>query len=179
MTWHVRRWLVVPMILGLVLVTTSCSGDDDGGVGVTLADFTITADPDSASAGEVTFDVTNDAEQTHEFVVFQTDLAADQLPTGEGGDVDEAGEGVELVDEIEDIEGGSTQSLDGEPGRRQLRPHLQPARTLRAGDVHRLHRELADPRTASPRATPARETGWHAVLADDDSSVLPVAVGRC
>ena len=99
------------MVLGLALVTAGCSSDDDGGVGVTLADFTITADPDSASAGEVTFDVTNDAEQTHEFVVFQTDLAADQLPTEEGGDVDEAGEGVELVDEIEDIEGGSTQSL--------------------------------------------------------------------
>jgi uncharacterized cupredoxin-like copper-binding protein len=110
-TWHVRRWLAVPMILGLVLVTARCSSDDDGGVAVTLADFTITADPDSASAGEVTFDVTNDAEQTHEFVVFQTDLAADQLPTDEGGDVDEAGAGVELVDEIEDIEGGSTQSL--------------------------------------------------------------------
>ena len=111
MTRHVRVWLAVPMILGLVLVTTSCSSDDDGGVAVTLADFTIAADPDSASAGEVTFDVTNDAEQTHEFVVFQTDLAPDQLPTDEGGDVDEAGEGVELVDEIEDIEGGSTQSL--------------------------------------------------------------------
>ena len=111
MTWHVRRWLAVPMILGLALVTASCGGDDDGGVGVTLADFTITADPDSASAGEVTFDVTNDAEQTHEFVVFQTDLAPDQLPTDEGGDVDETGAGVELVDEIEDIEGGSTQSL--------------------------------------------------------------------
>jgi uncharacterized cupredoxin-like copper-binding protein len=99
------------MILGLALVTAGCSSDDDGGVAVTLADFTITADPDSASAGEVTFDVTNDAEQTHEFVVFQTDLAPDQLPTEEGGDVDEAGEGVALVDEIEDIEGGSTQSL--------------------------------------------------------------------
>jgi uncharacterized cupredoxin-like copper-binding protein len=110
-TWHVRRWLAVPMILGLVLVTTSCSGDDDGGVGVTLADFTITVDPDSASAGDVTFDITNDAGQTHEFVVFNTDLAPDQLPTDEGGDVDEAGEGVEHVDEIEDITAGSTESL--------------------------------------------------------------------
>src|SRR5207342_3131787 len=110
-TPHVRRWLAVPMILGLVLVTTSCSGDDDGGVGVTLADFTITVDPDSASAGDVTFDITNDSGQTHEFVVFNTDLAPDQLPTDEGGDVDEAGEGVEHVDEIEDIEAGSTESL--------------------------------------------------------------------
>ena len=111
MTWHVRRWLAVPMILGLVLVTASCSSDDDGGVAVTLADFTVTVDPDSAPAGEVTFDITNDAGQTHEFVVFQTDLAPDQLPTDEGGDVDEAGAGVEHVDEIEDIEAGSTESL--------------------------------------------------------------------
>ena len=68
-------------------------------------------DPGSAPAGDITFDITNDAEQTHEFVVFKTDLAADQLPTDENGDVDEAGEGVEHVDEVEDIEGGSTQSL--------------------------------------------------------------------
>jgi uncharacterized cupredoxin-like copper-binding protein len=110
-TTHLRRWLAVPMILGLALVTASCGGDDGGGVGVTLADFTITVDPDSASAGDVTFDITNDAGQTHEFVVFNTDLAPDQLPTEEGGDVDEAGEGVEHVDEIEDIEAGSTESL--------------------------------------------------------------------
>jgi uncharacterized cupredoxin-like copper-binding protein len=99
------------MILGLVFVTASCGDDDEGGVSATLADFSITLDPNSAPAGEVTFDVTNDAEQTHEFVVFQTDLAADQLPTDENGDVDEEGEGVTLVDEIEDIEGGSSESL--------------------------------------------------------------------
>lgn len=111
MTRHARRWLAVPMILGLALVTASCGGDDEGGVGATLADFSITLDSNSAPAGEVTFDVTNEAEQTHEFVVFQTDLAEDQLPTDENGDVDEAGEGVTLVDEIEDIESGSSQSL--------------------------------------------------------------------
>lgn len=111
MTRHVRRWLAVPMILGLAFVTASCGGDDEGVVDVTLADFTITADPTSTPAGEVTFDVANDAEQVHEFVVFQTDLAAEELPTGENGDVDEEGEGVTLVDEIEDIEGGSSESL--------------------------------------------------------------------
>ena len=41
----------------------------------------------------------------------QTDLAADQLPTDDNGDVDEEGEGVTLVDEIEDIQGGSSESL--------------------------------------------------------------------
>jgi uncharacterized cupredoxin-like copper-binding protein len=93
-----------------VFVGVGCSSDD-GGIGVTEADFTITPDPTSAPAGEVTFDITNDAEQTHEFVVFKTDLAPDALPTDDEGNVDEEGEGVELVDEVEDISGGSSQSL--------------------------------------------------------------------
>ena len=111
MTKDMRRWLVVPMILGLALVTAGCSSDDEGTVAVTVADFSVSADPDSAPAGDITFDISNDAEQTHEFVVFKTDLAEDQLPTDEDGNVDEAGEGVEHIDEVEDIEGGSTQSL--------------------------------------------------------------------
>jgi uncharacterized cupredoxin-like copper-binding protein len=78
---------------------------------VTLADFTVTADPTSAPSGDVTFDVTNDAEQTHEFVVVQTDLAPDALPTDEDGNVDEEGEGITPIDEVEDVEGGSSQSL--------------------------------------------------------------------
>lgn len=110
MTRHVRPWLAVPVILVLGFATASCGGDD-GGVVATLADFSITLDSDSAPAGEVTFDVTNEAAQTHEFVVFETDLPEDQLPTDENGDVDEAGAGVSLIDEIEDIEGGSSESL--------------------------------------------------------------------
>ena len=110
MTRHGRPWLAVSMILALAFVTASCGGDE-GAVSATLADFSITLDSDSAPAGDVTFDVTNDAQQTHEFVVFQTDLAEDQLPTDDEGLVDEEGEGVTLVDEIEDIAGGSSQSL--------------------------------------------------------------------
>ena len=92
--------------------TSASAGDRiGGGIGVTLADFTITLDESSAAAGDLTFDVSNDAEQTHEFVIFKTDLAEDQLPTDEDGNVDETGEGVELIDEIEDIEAGANQSL--------------------------------------------------------------------
>src|SRR4030095_6021462 len=65
---HVRRWLVVPMVLGLALVTAGCSSDDDGGVGVTLADFTITAAPDNASAGGAPLRGTKDAGQTPQIV---------------------------------------------------------------------------------------------------------------
>ena len=92
----------------LGLVAASCGGG--GGIEATHVDFSITLDESSAAAGELTFDVTNDAEQTHEFVIFQTDLAEDALPTNDDGNVDEEGEGVELVDEIEDIEAGSDPS---------------------------------------------------------------------
>jgi uncharacterized cupredoxin-like copper-binding protein len=106
---HIRRAIAVASIGALTLL--SACGGDSGGVGVTLADFTITPDEESAPAGDVTFDVTNDAEQTHEFVVIKTDLAEGDLPLDDEGNVSEEGEGMEVVDEIEDIEGGSDQSL--------------------------------------------------------------------
>jgi uncharacterized cupredoxin-like copper-binding protein len=60
----------------------------------------------------VTFTVNNTGpEDTHEFVVFKTDLAPDALPTAPDGSVDEEGEGVQLVDEIEDIAVGDTPTL--------------------------------------------------------------------
>jgi uncharacterized cupredoxin-like copper-binding protein len=113
-----RWWLAVSMVVVLALVAAGCGDDDEpevgneGAVTATLADYSITLGSESAPAGEVIFDVTNEAEQTHEFVVLKTDLAEDALPTDENGDVDEAGDpGIELIGEIEDVEGGSTQSL--------------------------------------------------------------------
>jgi uncharacterized cupredoxin-like copper-binding protein len=99
----------VPAAVMLGLVAASCGGG--GGIGATLADYSITLDESSGDAGDLTFDVTNDAEQTHEFVIFQTDLAEDALPTNDEGDVDEEGDGITLIDEIEDIEAGSDRSL--------------------------------------------------------------------
>ena len=104
----VRRAIAVASIGALILLN-GCGGDE-GGVGVTLADFSVTPDANSASAGDVTFDVTYAAEQTLELVVVKTDLAEDELPLNDEG-VDEEGEGMEIVDEIEDIEAGSDESL--------------------------------------------------------------------
>jgi uncharacterized cupredoxin-like copper-binding protein len=109
MASRLQRLLVVPAAAALVLTVGSCGGG--GGIGATLADYSITLDESSAAAGDVTFDVTNDAEQPHEFVVMSTDLGEADLPTDENGDVDETGEGIEVVDEIEDIEAGSSPSL--------------------------------------------------------------------
>ena len=107
---RMKKLSVIPAIAALMFAAGSCGGDD-GGIGATEADYSITLDESSASAGEVTFDVTNEAEQPHEFVVFKTDLAEDQLPTDDEGNVDEEGDGVELVDELEDIAPGDEPSL--------------------------------------------------------------------
>jgi uncharacterized cupredoxin-like copper-binding protein len=101
---------VVVLFAVAALVLAACSGDK-GKVDVTLSDYKVELGSTSAPAGDITFNVTNDAEQKHEFVVFKTDLAPDQLPLNADGDVDEEGEGVTHIDEIGGVPGGSSDSL--------------------------------------------------------------------
>lgn len=105
------RGMAVAVMALLLVSAVSCSSGDGGDVTATLDDYTISLSETELSAGEHTFDVQNEAGQTHEFVVVKTDLAEDQLPTDDAGDVDEQGEGIEPVDEVEDVEAGSSQSL--------------------------------------------------------------------
>jgi uncharacterized cupredoxin-like copper-binding protein len=110
--------MVMPAAIALALTVGSCGGGG-GTVAVTLQEFSVTTDPTSIGAGEVTFDATNKGpDDTHEFVVFKTDLGPTELPTLENGSVDEEGEGIELIGEIEDVEVGTTKSvtLDLEAG---------------------------------------------------------------
>jgi uncharacterized cupredoxin-like copper-binding protein len=107
------------MIAGLALAGSSCGGDDEATVTITLQEFAVGADPASVSAGSITFEATNEGpDDVHEFVVIATDLGIAELPTVEDGSVDEAGEGLEVIGEIEDIPVGETQSvtLDLEAG---------------------------------------------------------------
>jgi uncharacterized cupredoxin-like copper-binding protein len=117
-----RAAVVVATVAALSLVAAGCSDDDEGGetaatgggttVDVTVQEFAVIPASSSAPAGDVTFDVTNKGpDDTHEFVVFKTDLAPDALPTVADGSVDEEGEGLELIDEIEDIAVGDTPTL--------------------------------------------------------------------
>lgn len=107
-----RAARLVGTVAVLSVVAAACGGDEGGSVDVTLQEFAVVPAEASVSAGEVTFNVTNEGpEDVHEFVVFQTDLAADALPTAEDGSVDEEGEGVTLIDEIEDIAVGDSPSL--------------------------------------------------------------------
>jgi uncharacterized cupredoxin-like copper-binding protein len=110
-------------VLAFVLLALPACGDDDGGgstgasggattVDVTLQEFAVIPGAASAPAGSITFNATNmGPEDDHELVVIRTDLAPDALPTQANGAVDEEGEGVEAIDEVEDIAGGSDAEL--------------------------------------------------------------------
>ena len=127
-----HRYLAASGIL-VALTFAGCGGDDDdeasGGdssatsVSAVLADpdegeYTISLDEESAPAGEVTFEITNEGEVEHEFEIVKTDVAADALPV-EGGKADVEAEGGEEVDEVEDIASGADTSLtvDLDPGK--------------------------------------------------------------
>jgi uncharacterized cupredoxin-like copper-binding protein len=89
----------------------SGGGSDTGTVDVTVQEWATVPAVATTASGDITFSVTNEGEETHEFVVFRTDLDPTALPTADDGSVDEAGEGIEAVDEIEDIEAGTTREL--------------------------------------------------------------------
>lgn len=98
-------------VVTLAFVATAC-GDGEQAIDVTLQEFAIGLSDGSASAGAVTFDVTNEGpDDVHEFVLVRTDLGITELPTDETGAVVETGEGIEVVDEIEDLPVGESQSL--------------------------------------------------------------------
>jgi uncharacterized cupredoxin-like copper-binding protein len=117
-------WVAAVSVLGLV--SAGCSSGDDtgstatsgasggsgaqtgaaGAVDITLQEYAIIPGAASAPAGSVTFNVTNAGpDEVHEFVVIQTDLAPDALPT------DEEGEGVVPQGEVEDVAVGDTPTL--------------------------------------------------------------------
>lgn len=114
--WSVARASGVIAASALLIAMNGCSSGAAKSTDATEKDFAITLGTDSLEAGDVTFNITNDGPSTHEFVVFRTDLAEDDLPLtkDENGNeiVDEEGDGVEHIDEVEDIEAGSDEDFD-------------------------------------------------------------------
>jgi uncharacterized cupredoxin-like copper-binding protein len=83
-----------------------------GKVTASITEYRLALSATSAPAGSVIFDVKNDGQIDHEFVVFKTDLAADKLPlTADGTKVDEEGQGLTKLDEIAEFGAGKTESL--------------------------------------------------------------------
>jgi uncharacterized cupredoxin-like copper-binding protein len=113
-----RGFAALATIFALALLAAACGGDEDGGgneANATLSDFKIVLDKSSGSPGDETFHITNEGPSAHEFVVFNTDLAEDQLPTTEENGVpivdEEGSTDLELVDEAEDIEPDTSTDL--------------------------------------------------------------------
>ncbi len=118
----------------LAVSAAACGDDEDDAVptepattteagstiAVTLKEWEVLADKESAAAGKVTFRAKNiGPDDPHELVVMKTDLAPDKLPTAEDGKVDEEGAGVELIGEIEEfaVDGEEEITFDLAPGK--------------------------------------------------------------
>jgi uncharacterized cupredoxin-like copper-binding protein len=125
-----QRWarpLMASTAFVLVVSVVGCSDDPENAgstsaaassatgpstVDVTLSEFAVGVDAASAPAGSVTFEVSNAGpDDEHEFVVIRTDLSFTDLPTDKDGAVEEEGEGLEAVDEIEGIPVDGSESL--------------------------------------------------------------------
>jgi uncharacterized cupredoxin-like copper-binding protein len=118
-----RGWRLLAVLAASSLAIVGCAtggvspsptvgGGSAATVAVTLQEWAVVPAADSAPAGDITFDVTNEGPaDVHEFVVIKTDLDAADLPTDADGVVDEAGEGMEVIDEIEDVPVGEAQSV--------------------------------------------------------------------
>jgi uncharacterized cupredoxin-like copper-binding protein len=106
-----KRFALFVLAMGVAAFLAACGGSKT--IDAALTSYKITISDSSASAGEVTFHVHNDAtdDLTHEFVVFKTDFPADQLPLTAEGIVDEEAAGITLIDEAEDIEPGASTDL--------------------------------------------------------------------
>ena len=106
-----------PAVLVLGFLATACSSGGaspsaGSSVKVELQEWAVLPASNSAKAGAVAFQVTNKGpDDVHEFVVIKTDLDPGALPTDATGAVDEAGQGMAVIGEIEDIPVGQTQEL--------------------------------------------------------------------
>jgi uncharacterized cupredoxin-like copper-binding protein len=107
------RVLSLVAVCAIALGASACGGGGNS-VDAALANFSITLDKSSASSGDVTFKLKNNGPSIHEFVVMKTDLAPDALPTTQDNGVtivDEEGQGIEPIDEVEDIANGASPDL--------------------------------------------------------------------
>jgi len=104
---------LVPLLAVFLLIVPflAACGSASGKVNVSLGIFKIDM-PATIKAGQVTFHVSNDdTSDTHEFVIFKTDLAPGNLPLDDSGNVDETAPSLTHIDEIPDMAPGDVKDL--------------------------------------------------------------------
>ncbi len=115
-----RRGFACLLASAALLWLAACGANTDRQrVEVGLSTFGLALSTNTVKAGPVTFSVRNTAtDQTHEFVVAQTDRPADQIPVNpETHLIDE--EQITVLGEVEDLDSGAIKrlTLDLKPGR--------------------------------------------------------------
>lgn len=110
MTGTVRKGLALIAIGGLLV---SCSGGSTGPVTATLKEWEIKLSSSNLKAGAITFNITNNGDKEHEFVVRKTDLKSDALPLKDDGSKEVSEDAPELKEvgdpsEVAEIKSGST-----------------------------------------------------------------------
>jgi uncharacterized cupredoxin-like copper-binding protein len=114
------RCMVCALAIMTMLLLGACSaGADRQRVDVGLSTFGMALSTKTVKPGKVTFMVKNNAtDQTHEFVVAQTELPVDQIPINPDTHlIDE--EQITVLGEVEDLDSGAIKplTLELQPGR--------------------------------------------------------------
>jgi len=112
----------------LVVALSACGADGDAAIsGISnditgsLSEWKIDLSAGAAAAGTVNFTITNNGTIEHEFVIVKTDIPDGEIPLVEDKFQEDA-EGVEVIDEMEKMAKGVTETLavNLEPGNYQL-----------------------------------------------------------
>jgi uncharacterized cupredoxin-like copper-binding protein len=75
--------------------TATAEPTEEPGVGITVKEWSLTADASSATAGEIVFVATNEGTMPHEVVFLRTDRPVDDLPLDDNQKVNRFAEGIE------------------------------------------------------------------------------------
>ena len=140
------RQLLIVTALGAA-VLAGCGSDTPAAksteaviVNVKLKEWSFEASQTSAAAGAVTFQATNDGKEVHELVLFKSDLAPEALPVDQDGAVDEQGQGLEFIDEVEGVKPGATKAFTAtlKPGK-----YVMACNVIENGEKHFMRKMFA------------------------------------
>jgi hypothetical protein len=104
----------VTLFAATLMGLTGCSDSKDPRtLRVELYDYAIKTkgNPVTLTSGVITITGINRSNETHELVLFKTDLAPDALPRKDDGSINERGTGLELIEEAEGIKAATTKSF--------------------------------------------------------------------